>query len=366
MFRDVLHIQIVIRYSILYHAIEDILMEKTDKFDAFLKTFFNATDGAYTSITAAEINNQTFNVKADIRDMLVEHLGIDNIPRAKSGETQTIRFAISEHMSGINSPFRDIHCKIAKRRKFEMSIYLSHQDFLPKQSLASGDIWFIYFINGSQMPVFGLLHQEEWLHLNSFRSIEDFFLDEHTIADLSEQSPETITIDAKLLEAPPPEVNVDILKSSLEKAGTYRTSSNRERENKKLGRRGEELVLAYEREKLRGIDRSDLADNVEWVAQHYDGFGYDIVSFEVGGDGDVRKIFIEVKTTTGNAEQPFFISENEKLVSQLKGDDYYIYRLYNANRKNSHVDFYRISGSVVDVFLLAPIQYRAIPKKSDK
>ncbi len=338
-------------------------MKNTGKFDEFLNSFFNSECGAYTTITNAEINKQTFNVKAVIRDMLVARLGKENIPRANSGNNQTIHFAICEHMSYINTPYRDIHCKISKPDRFEMSIYLSHQDFLPKQSLASGDVWFIYFINGSSTPVFGLLREEEWLHINSFRSNEDFFLDEHTIANLAEQSPEIIRNDTRLQEAPPPEVNSDILQVSLEKAGTYRVSSTRERENKKLGRRGEELVLAYEREKLRAAGRTDLADSVDWVAQHYDGFGYDIVSFEVEANGDVRRIFIEVKATAGNAEQPFFISENEKLVSQLKGEDYYIYRLYNASKKNPHVDFYRISGSVVDGFILAPIQYRAIPKK---
>ncbi len=93
---------------------------------------------------------------------------------------------------------------------------------------------------------------------------------------------------------------------------------------------GEMLVLDYERDRLSNIGRDDLAHDVKWIANIDDSKGYDIESFDIDKEGNIRKIYIEVKTTDSSANSPFFISKNElEKVDNLK-DNYYIYRVYEV------------------------------------
>ena len=92
---------------------------------------------------------------------------------------------------------------------------------------------------------------------------------------------------------------------------------------------GEMLVLDYERDRLRKIGRDDLAHDVKWIANIDDSKGYDIESFDIDKEGNIRKIYIEVKTTDGSANSPFFISKNEKEQMDNLKENYYIYRVYN-------------------------------------
>ncbi len=56
-----------------------------------------------------------------------------------------------------------------------------------------------------------------------------------------------------------------------------------------------------------------------------DGLGWDITSYDEEGD----KLLIEVKTTSGSAGTPFYISANELEVSKENGNSYKIFRLYD-------------------------------------
>lgn len=63
-----------------------------------------------------------------------------------------------------------------------------------------------------------------------------------------------------------------------------------------------------------------------------DGLGYDIYS--INNDGSPR--YIEVKTTSGDFNQPFFMSENERRFFEEYKHAAFIYRLYNFNREARH------------------------------
>ena len=90
----------------------------------------------------------------------------------------------------------------------------------------------------------------------------------------------------------------------------------------------------------------DLADKIEHVAKTKgDGFGYDILSYDVINNAVVEK-YIEVKATTGNSTKPFDISENEVAVSELM----------------QSASFYVMKGSVRSNFSLEPTSYKAYPK----
>lgn len=105
--------------------------------------------------------------------------------------------------------------------------------------------------------------------------------------------------------------------------------AGRDERNRILGRAGEELVLQHERNALRRIGRSDLADNVRWVSEEDgDGAGYDISSF--APDGKDR--LIEVKTTNGWERTPFFISRNELAVAEERRAEWCLLRLWNFSR----------------------------------
>lgn len=100
----------------------------------------------------------------------------------------------------------------------------------------------------------------------------------------------------------------------------------RDARNRALGLAGEELVVSAERQKLRSLERPDLAHKVRWIAQEDgDGAGYDVLSFSPSGE----ERFIEVKTTAGTRTTPFFLSRNEYDFSGERPDAFRLYRLFN-------------------------------------
>lgn len=102
--------------------------------------------------------------------------------------------------------------------------------------------------------------------------------------------------------------------------------TERDRQNRSLGKAGEAFVIDVERRRLAELKRNDLAQKVRWVAEEDgDGAGYDILSFEPG-DGSER--LIEVKTTNGSARTPFFLSRNERDLSIERPADWRIYRVH--------------------------------------
>ncbi|MFZ5670387.1 MAG: DUF3883 domain-containing protein [Pseudomonadota bacterium] len=98
--------------------------------------------------------------------------------------------------------------------------------------------------------------------------------------------------------------------------------------NRALGKAGEELVYESERRRLHDAGAAELARQVRWVAQEEgDGAGYDILSFTPRGE----RRMIEVKTTNGGQRTPFFLSRNEKQVSDEQSE-FRLYRLYDFAR----------------------------------
>lgn len=129
--------------------------------------------------------------------------------------------------------------------------------------------------------------------------------------------------------------------------------AERDARNRKLGKQGEELVYLREQHGLRAAGRDDLAQKVEWTSEvRGDGAGYDIRSFEPDG----RERLIEVKTTNGPAKTPFFLSENERLVSEERKDAFALLRLYSFVEKPSA---FELRPPLSERLALNPISYRA-------
>lgn len=95
--------------------------------------------------------------------------------------------------------------------------------------------------------------------------------------------------------------------------------------NKKLGDRGEKVVLDFEIKKLEQCGKFELAKKVDRVSLKSDNLGYDILSFNE--DGQER--FIEVKATSSKVtDANFFLTINELKTAQ-ENDNYYIYMVYD-------------------------------------
>jgi len=123
--------------------------------------------------------------------------------------------------------------------------------------------------------------------------------------------------------------------------------------NTKLGNKGEDVVVEYEKKHLISIGRIDLADQV-MATRKFAGNAerFDVLSFEDDG----TKKYIEVKTTTGGLNNPFHISENEVLFSEEYNEHYYLYRLYNFNKKDMKSDLIIIKGAL-NRTVLSPTNY---------
>ena len=108
--------------------------------------------------------------------------------------------------------------------------------------------------------------------------------------------------------------------------------------NNEIGDQGEEFVLEFEIDRLietLAIDRTCATQNVQHLSRlQGDGLGYDIAS--INDDGSPR--YIEVKTTSGDFNQPFYMSKNERHFFEEYGNSAFIYRVYNFNRETRRGD----------------------------
>lgn len=115
--------------------------------------------------------------------------------------------------------------------------------------------------------------------------------------------------------------------------------------NNEIGDQGEEFVLEFEIDRIietLSIERAKAMQNVQHLSRlQGDGLGYDISS--INDDGSPR--YIEVKTTSGDFNQPFFMSENERRFFEEYGDSAFIYRVYNFDKEARHGNVKIISSS---------------------
>jgi hypothetical protein len=123
--------------------------------------------------------------------------------------------------------------------------------------------------------------------------------------------------------------------------------------NRQLGIAGEKMIFDREVDLLVKSGRADLAKRVEWTSQERgDGTGYDIRSFRSDG----KEKFIEVKTTNGSKQTPFYISDNELEFSREAKERYTLNRLFDF-RKGAKL--YELNSPLEEFVLLSPAVYRA-------
>lgn len=115
------------------------------------------------------------------------------------------------------------------------------------------------------------------------------------------------------------------------------------KKNSELGKKGEDIVVEYEKTGLIAESREDLADKVvttREIAGNAERF--DVLSYDKYGN----EKYIEVKTTKGGLNNIFHISENEVDFSEQYKDKYYLYRVYNFNPKTMSANLKIIKGPI--------------------
>lgn len=132
--------------------------------------------------------------------------------------------------------------------------------------------------------------------------------------------------------------------------------------NTKQGMEAEKLVLTLEIERAKNDSKLQkyIDDIVHVAVDEGDGLGYDIRSIYLNEvTNEVKPFYIEVKSTIGGINTPFYLSANEKRVAEEKGKEYSIYRLFRNS--NGDWDYYVINDPHENLEY-EPIQYRVVPK----
>ncbi len=124
---------------------------------------------------------------------------------------------------------------------------------------------------------------------------------------------------------------------------------------KKIGNRGEQIVVMAERQILIENGNPNLAKKVDQISKRDDSIGYDIKSYDNNG---VEK-YIEVKSTlkpVGFCN--IFISANELQISKVK-DNYYFYIVYDVGSEKPKIWIIKGTNLLNDENVkLEPIQYK--------
>ena len=133
--------------------------------------------------------------------------------------------------------------------------------------------------------------------------------------------------------------------------------AKQDEKKRNLGREGE--IWAYNHEKERLLEKGIKFEVRDAALLDGDGLGYDILSVE---DDGVTPRYIEVKTTTGGAYQPFYFSANELNRSVQDSSHFYLYRVCNFRTSINQADIIVIHGSLKDLNA-TPVTYKAELKK---
>lgn len=162
-------------------------------------------------------------------------------------------------------------------------------------------------------------------------------------------------------------IKEQINKSVKQSPKSFKVDSEKESEqlirNKVLGDAGELYTLQYLKDELGDLD-DELKNSMIIHAANSKEHGQDLAGFDIITYTDKhQKIvdrYIEVKTTTLDSTEPFYISKNELDFARNHPDNYYIYRVYDfAN--NPKIKFFLLSE--LDDNCFVPIKYKVNFKK---
>lgn len=133
--------------------------------------------------------------------------------------------------------------------------------------------------------------------------------------------------------------------------------SQKDAQNRALGRAGEDYAFQLERKRL--LDHGQDPEAVRHVAREDgDGLGYDIKSLNRCGE----VTHIEVKTTTGPLTTPFFLTPTELRFSQEHPEHYPLYRVHEFDEARNAGSIFKLEGDLTEHLHLCTHQYKAWAK----
>jgi hypothetical protein len=208
------------------------------------------------------------------------------------------------------------------------------RDLIPRLGRSKGSIEFKHRNISAVLDLLGLEWADGYKPAHNYQQllagiIEETILSRTNIVE--DGVPISFSEPSSLFEEPPPQrtkhaqSRPDFIQRLIRKFDPV----ERDFRNRQLGAAGEEMIYEREKSTLITSGRLDLARKVRWTSREDgDGAGFDIWSFDASG----REKFIEVKTTNGSSQTPFFMTSNEKSFAEEAGESYRLQRLYNFRR----------------------------------
>lgn len=143
--------------------------------------------------------------------------------------------------------------------------------------------------------------------------------------------------------------------TSTSNSGRKVDFEEKNKKNKRLGDRGELIVLQSEINKLKTCGKRNLVKAIKHISKENDAAGYDILSFDENGN----EIYIEVKSTRAKpGDANFYLTANE--LERAKNDmNYWVYIVFEANSANPKI--WRINNPFEnnkDKISLVPVAFR--------
>ncbi|MBP3840669.1 MAG: DUF3883 domain-containing protein [Bacilli bacterium] len=126
----------------------------------------------------------------------------------------------------------------------------------------------------------------------------------------------------------------------------------------KQGELNEKVIYERELQKIMELEAKEEVERMEdFFKNRNDSEGYDILSFEQQEDGSLKEIYIEVKSTKGNEGTPIDITDNELEFAKKNIDQYYLYRIYNSDKKNKTLKI--VTGKeLLENYVFVPSSYK--------
>jgi len=126
----------------------------------------------------------------------------------------------------------------------------------------------------------------------------------------------------------------------------------------KQGELNEKVIYERELQKIMELEAKEEVERMEtFFKKRNDSEEYDILSFEQQDDGSLKEIYIEVKSTKGNEGTPIDITDNELEFAKNHIDQYYLYRIYNSDKKNKTLKI--VTGKeLLDNYIFVPSSYK--------
>lgn len=117
------------------------------------------------------------------------------------------------------------------------------------------------------------------------------------------------------------------------------------------GEIGEEIVLEFEKNRLKNDGHDKKSEKVEKISSEFANAGYDILSFLECEENKFQEIYIEVKGSTGKKFE-FYWSANELEKARECGEKYWIYFVpeIDVKTRSSSKELIKVQNPAVTIF----------------